>query len=322
MHGRPFVKVANPRDMSLAPEATTQIVEVPRRLRRRWVAGAGRERLLRAAGLRRAARREARADAFARTVLFVGYSVSDTNVRLLLHKLWRSWQASGHAEERPPSYVFMPVRDPMQETVCSAAGAISVLSEPDETDPEKALRAFLDRLAGASTRSVRPRRRRHHPRAASDPTASPAGPASPARRPAAAGGPRPGREDALADHRRPGAVMGARTVQPLETVGAEDVPFGLDEVRRRALLGEGVEGGQARGASAGDGAALRDGAGDHAAHGGQAFARRPPSSGSRTMLGETGSTSKAAAILSRKAERMMQPARQMRATVASGSCQP
>src|SRR3954463_15916107 len=48
-----------------------------------------------------------RSDALGKTVLFIGYSMTDLNIRLLLHKLWRTWQVSGYERDRPKSFVFM-----------------------------------------------------------------------------------------------------------------------------------------------------------------------------------------------------------------------
>jgi hypothetical protein len=47
------------------------------------------------------------ADAFGKAVLFIGYSVSDINLRVLLYRLQQIWQASGCENSRPRSYVLM-----------------------------------------------------------------------------------------------------------------------------------------------------------------------------------------------------------------------
>ena len=58
-----------------------------------------------------------RADALGRTILFIGYSMSDPNVRLLLHGIWQTWERSGHRDHRPRSFVFMPPSNPVQEAM-------------------------------------------------------------------------------------------------------------------------------------------------------------------------------------------------------------
>jgi hypothetical protein len=86
-----------------------------------------------------------RADALGRTILFVGYSMSDLNIRLLLHKLWRTWADSGRIKDRPPSFVFTARPDPVRDAVLGQWG-ITVLRGSDR-DPEKSLVGFLERLA-------------------------------------------------------------------------------------------------------------------------------------------------------------------------------
>jgi hypothetical protein len=85
-----------------------------------------------------------RADALGRTILFVGYSLSDLNIRLLLHRLWRTWAESGAKDDRPRSFVFMPRPDPVEETVLGHWG-LTVVTEEAES-PERALAMFLRKL--------------------------------------------------------------------------------------------------------------------------------------------------------------------------------
>jgi hypothetical protein len=85
-----------------------------------------------------------RADAMSRTLLFIGYSMSDLNIRLLLYRIWETWNRSAYERSRPRSYVFLPRAGPAQEAVLASWG-ITVLSARGE-DPETALTAFLERL--------------------------------------------------------------------------------------------------------------------------------------------------------------------------------
>lgn len=86
-----------------------------------------------------------RADAQAKTLLFVGYSMTDLNIRLLLHKLWRTWLLSGYERDRPPSFVFMSRTDPVQEAVLGQWG-LKLLHGAGE-DPQTALTLFLEDIA-------------------------------------------------------------------------------------------------------------------------------------------------------------------------------
>lgn len=82
-----------------------------------------------------------RADALGRTILFIGYSMSDLNIRLLLYRLWQTWRNSGNERERPCSYVFMSRPNPVQEAVLGQWGISPMTGDSD--DPQTALTAFL-----------------------------------------------------------------------------------------------------------------------------------------------------------------------------------
>ncbi len=86
-----------------------------------------------------------RSDAMGNALLFVGYSMTDLNIRLLLHNLWRTWHASGFERDRPKSFVFMARPNEMQTAIMEQWG-ISVLSS-DTDEPGEALCGFLEELA-------------------------------------------------------------------------------------------------------------------------------------------------------------------------------
>jgi hypothetical protein len=83
-----------------------------------------------------------RADALGRTILFVGYSMSDPNIRLLLHRIWQTWENSGHKDDRPRSFVFMTSPNPVQEAVLARWG-ITVLAPESDGPIDEAVLAFL-----------------------------------------------------------------------------------------------------------------------------------------------------------------------------------
>ncbi|HEY8604829.1 SIR2 family protein [Tsuneonella suprasediminis] len=85
-----------------------------------------------------------RSDVLGRTILFVGYSLKDPNLRLLLYKLKRTWDATAYAERRPQSFIFLIRPDIVQEEVLASRGVIPVVS--DALDPNAALPEFFDRL--------------------------------------------------------------------------------------------------------------------------------------------------------------------------------
>src|SRR5215207_3719953 len=83
-----------------------------------------------------------RADALGRTILFIGYSMSDPNIRLLLHSIWQTWEKSGHKDHRPPSFVFMPSSNPVQEAILAHWG-ITLLTPESGSCRGDALTDFL-----------------------------------------------------------------------------------------------------------------------------------------------------------------------------------
>jgi hypothetical protein len=83
-----------------------------------------------------------RADALGRTILFIGYSMSDPNIRLLLHSIWQTWEKSGHKDHRPPSFVFMPASNPVQEAILAHWG-ITLLTPESGSCRGDALTDFL-----------------------------------------------------------------------------------------------------------------------------------------------------------------------------------
>jgi hypothetical protein len=88
-----------------------------------------------------------RSDAIGRSILFVGYSLSDINVRYLLYRLYRMWADSPYASARPKSYLFLSRPNSVQEAILEARGIVPVVSSSD--DPAKGLQEFLEGLVSA-----------------------------------------------------------------------------------------------------------------------------------------------------------------------------
>lgn len=90
-----------------------------------------------------------RADVLGRSILFVGYSLNDLNMRLLLYSLQQTWKEAGALEHRPKSYMVMLRPDPIQQRVLESWGVETIV--PDVDSPELGLPHLFDQLlAGAS----------------------------------------------------------------------------------------------------------------------------------------------------------------------------
>jgi hypothetical protein len=85
-----------------------------------------------------------RSDSIGRTILFVGYSLSDINVRYLLYKLYCLWAQSPYAAARPNSYMFLPRPNPVQQAILKQRGITPIVSDVD--DQTTGLAEFLERL--------------------------------------------------------------------------------------------------------------------------------------------------------------------------------
>nr|MBF0682259.1 SIR2 family protein [Pseudomonas sp.] len=86
-----------------------------------------------------------RADVLGSSVLFVGYSISDINIRLLFHKLARIWDGRQNGARRPASYLFLSRPNPVAEAVLGQWD-IKVLCPDVDEEPGQALLAFLRQL--------------------------------------------------------------------------------------------------------------------------------------------------------------------------------
>lgn len=144
---KPYVKIANARDMAKAAPAGTQIVKFHGDFDDDETLVLTEIDYFRRLSFDSPLDVKFRADAMARTVLFIGYSMRDLNIRLLLHRIWETWHRSGYEHDRPKSFVFMPGTDPVQQAVLDRWGITLLTANPDDPDdPEKALERFLEDL--------------------------------------------------------------------------------------------------------------------------------------------------------------------------------
>lgn len=87
-----------------------------------------------------------RSDVLGRSVLFIGYSLSDINIRYLFYRLANIWRKSAPGIPQPPSFIFSSRPNAIQEAVF-AQWNIRMLSS-DIDDPQKALIHLLEKLIG------------------------------------------------------------------------------------------------------------------------------------------------------------------------------
>jgi hypothetical protein len=85
-----------------------------------------------------------RSDTIGKSVLFIGYSLSDINIRYLLYKLHRLWADSEFGAARPKSYIFLTKPNPVQEAILDKRGIIPIVSDID--DAATGLTTFIEKL--------------------------------------------------------------------------------------------------------------------------------------------------------------------------------
>lgn len=84
-------------------------------------------------------------DVIGRTILFMGYSLRDANIRFLLHRLHRMWVSSKFDAARPRSFVVMNRPNPVEEAVLKDWGVEAIVL--DEGDATENASEFLERIA-------------------------------------------------------------------------------------------------------------------------------------------------------------------------------
>lgn len=144
LHDQPFIKIANAADLTRVREGVTQIVKFHGDFDEDQSLVIAETDYLDRLTFNAPLDMKFRADALGHTLLFVGYSMSDLNIRLLLHRLWQTWRQSGYDKDRPRSYVFMTQPNPVQEAVLGQWGITTITGEGG--DPGAALTRFLTEL--------------------------------------------------------------------------------------------------------------------------------------------------------------------------------
>lgn len=81
-----------------------------------------------------------RADSLGKSILFIGYSLNDINLRLLFYKLNKLWEESS-VSNRPKSYIFLGKPNPIQEAVLKRRGINTIVSPKDNI--QEGLEEFL-----------------------------------------------------------------------------------------------------------------------------------------------------------------------------------
>ena len=85
-----------------------------------------------------------RSDVLGRSVLFIGYSLSDINIRYLFYRLANLWRKSSRGAPQPTSFIFSSKPNPVQEAALAQWGIKMISATGD--DPGRALVELLEQL--------------------------------------------------------------------------------------------------------------------------------------------------------------------------------
>jgi hypothetical protein len=158
LHGKEFVKIVSAKDIARIREGVMQLVKFHGDFDDDQSIVIAETDYLERLSFESPLDIKFRSDALGNTILFIGYSLSDLNIRFLLHRLWKTWMASGFERDRPQSYVFMMRPNPIETSVLEQWGIKVIVDETGS--PEHALETFLGRLADAvGVDEDRPKRR-------------------------------------------------------------------------------------------------------------------------------------------------------------------
>jgi len=144
LHNKPFVKVANTSDIVNADADLPQIVKFHGDFDDDESLVIAETDYFKRMAFESPLDIKFKSDAFGRTLLFLGYSMSDLNIRLTLFRLWQTWKESGRERDRPASFVFTAKADPVQDAVLENWG-ISVLHQ-EADHPAESMLIFLNNL--------------------------------------------------------------------------------------------------------------------------------------------------------------------------------
>jgi len=152
IYNKPYAKIANAREIAHAPDGVTHIIKYHGDFDDDSSLVLTETDFLDRLSFDSPLDIKFRADALGRTILFIGYSMSDPNIRLLLHRIWQTWENSAHKNDRPRSFVFMPSPNPVQEALLARWG-ITVLAADKDIPIDDALFCFLADIQAMTRRA-------------------------------------------------------------------------------------------------------------------------------------------------------------------------
>jgi hypothetical protein len=145
--GKPFRKIVSVTDLAQSASNETEIIKFHGDLDDWSSIVLTESSFLRRMSLEEPLDIRLRSDSLAQPILFVGYSLSDPNIRYLLYKLRQLWERYSEEQRRPKSYILLPESNEIQERLLLERGVEPIVS--DESDPSRGLVRFFETLRDA-----------------------------------------------------------------------------------------------------------------------------------------------------------------------------
>src|SRR5262249_23077967 len=121
-HNAPFSRVVNVADLTKAVPGQTQIVKFHGDFSDDESLVLTDERSYERLSIETFLDIKLRADSIGRSLLFLGYSLSDVNLRLMLHPLTKLWTATAYKDKRPRSFIFLTKPNEVQSAILERRG--------------------------------------------------------------------------------------------------------------------------------------------------------------------------------------------------------
>jgi hypothetical protein len=147
-HNSKYIKIANVADIARAEEGIPQIIKLHGDFDNDDSIVLTESSYFERMSLESPLDIKLRSDVLGKTILFLGYSLSDVNIRYLLYKLQKQWQATEFEKARPKSYIYLTKPNMVQEKILHSRGIEPIVSEID--DPKEGLSNFLSKLLHAA----------------------------------------------------------------------------------------------------------------------------------------------------------------------------
>lgn len=143
-HNKPYSKIANVGDLSVIAKDRTQIVKFHGDFDDDTSIVLDETSYFERLEFESPLDIKLRSDVLGRSVLFIGYSLNDINIRYLFYRLANLWKKSSRGTPQPMSFIFSPKPNPVQEAAL-AQWNIQMISAGGD-NPGKALIELMEQL--------------------------------------------------------------------------------------------------------------------------------------------------------------------------------